>query len=160
MPIKYLVLDSGVVSKLCNPNGEQSGPVEQCLVRSIARFGGDLEIILPAVVLYEVRRGFLRGVDINKIRQESLERLDSIGTVHGVEPLGRDIAETGARFWADARQKGKPTSQTASDDKLDCDVLVAAYAAVLNGDLLTENVKHMVRYVGSSFHWEQYPPDY
>ena len=53
-----------------------------------------------------------------------------------------------AVFWAEARQQGR---QTAGDQSLDADVLLAGQAHALSGDVViaTTNVGHLSRFVAA-----------
>ena len=71
-------------------------------------------------------------------------------------PLTTDAMRQAAAFWAEARQRGRPT---ADDKALDGDVILAAQVATLessNGVVATTNVGHLSRYVQAAL-WRDIP---
>jgi predicted nucleic acid-binding protein len=97
-------------------------------------------ILVPAIVVYELRRELLR---LNRIK--SLELLDEFVRA---EPdryltLGDDDLRLAAKLWADLRKGGTPT---ADPHALDVDVILAAQAMSLGHTdfvVATTNVAHV-----------------
>lgn len=56
-----------------------------------------------------------------------------------------------AHFWGNSRANGKSTSDEKS---LDADVILAAQATLAQGQVLTENVKHLSLFVATKT-WQQ-----
>ena len=80
-------------------------------------------VVLPEIADYEVRRELLRGN-----RAAGLQRLDALVSLVEYVPLTTAAMRHAAAFWAEARQRGRPTD----DDKaLDGDVILAAQVATL-----------------------------
>ena len=99
-------------------------------------------VVLPEIADYEVRRELLRGR-----RQQGLRRLDALVETVEYLPLTTAAMRQAAVFWAEARQRGRPT---AEDKALDGDVILAAQVATMesgDGIVATTNVGHLSRYV-------------
>jgi predicted nucleic acid-binding protein len=115
---------------------------------------GGMEIIIPEIADYELRRELLRIEGT-----ESLLRLDALARELTYLPLTTETMRIAARLWAEARKERR---QTADDRALDADVILAAQALVKDRhDLVvaTTNVGHLSRYVAAS-DWRQIaPPD-
>ena len=109
--------------------------------------GSGHRIVIPEIADYEVRPELLRG---NKT--SGLARLDHLSQTLEYLPLTTEAMQLAAKFWAQARQSGRPT---AVDAALDADVILAAQAVLL-GDphvvVATSNVGHLSRYVDAA-HW-------
>ena len=95
-------------------------------------------VIVPEIADYEVRRELLRA---RKTR--SIQRLDALITKTEYLEITTEAMRQAAKYWADARQQGRPT---ADDKALDVDMILAAQAATLNRTnviIATTNVKHL-----------------
>lgn len=111
-----------------------------------------VELLIPEVADYEVRRELLRA---NRMR--GIQRLDELKTTLRYLPITTDAMLRAAELWADARRHGKPT---ASDASLDADVILAAQARTITGKdvvVATMNPKHLRRYI-SADHWQRIGP--
>ena len=96
------------------------------------------DIIIPEIADYEVRRELIRA---NKAA--SVTRLDQLHDELAYLPLHTDAMLMAADLWAQARQSGH---QTAGDDAIDGDVILAAQALYLglpNTVIATANVAHL-----------------
>jgi predicted nucleic acid-binding protein len=110
-----------------------------------------LEVILPEIVDYEVRRELLRAR-----KTEGITRLNWLKDTLQYAPLTTEVMLRAAELWALARQQGKPT---AKDDSLDGDVILAAQALALAEDpddvvVATTNPAHLARFVPAR-EWSQ-----
>jgi predicted nucleic acid-binding protein len=118
--VKRVLLDTGPLGLVSNPNA--SAENERCVfwMRSLAASG--VEVMLPEIADYEVRRELLRAGKTGRIR-----RLDALKTAPGMRylPLTTSSMLRAAKLWAQARQQGTPT---ADPKALDCDVILAAQA--------------------------------
>jgi predicted nucleic acid-binding protein len=137
-----VLLDTGPLGLVINPRG---GPdAEQCNVWMMSLLSTGAQVIVPEIADYEVRRELLRA---NKT--PGVQRLDELKTTIDYLPLTTETMLKAAEFWAETRQKGRPT---ADDKALDGDVILAAQAALMpdNGDdviVATTNVRHLERFV-------------
>ena len=140
---RTILLDSGPLGLVANPRGsEEAGRCARWLEN--AEKGG-ATIIVPEIADYEVRRKLVRAG-----RVRGIARLDAL--VSQVEYLAITTAamRRAAAFWAEARQRGLPTT---ADAALDGDVILAAQAATLDREdtiVATTNVKHLSRFVPSA----------
>ena len=99
-------------------------------------------LVLPEIADYEVRRELVRGR-----RVRGLQRLDALVDLVEYLPLTTAAMRQAAVFWAEARQRRRPTDD---DRALDGDVILAAQVATLesaDGIVATTNVGHLSRYV-------------
>lgn len=134
-----LVLDATPLGKLAHPrrNPEIARWYREMLT-------GGVQIIVPEVADYEVRRSFLQR---NLTR--SLAILDEMKATLSYLPIRTIHMLRAAELWADARQRGLPT---ADPKELDCDVILAAQALEAGAIVATENAGHLTRYV-TARHW-------
>jgi hypothetical protein len=140
---EFVLLDSGPLGQACRRPG--IGSADQCRLWIDALIARGVEVVVPEIADYEVRRELTR---INAVG--SLLRFDDL-VAHGglsYQPVSTAAWRQAALFWADARQSGIPT---ASPDALDADVVLAACAATIaqTGDqaiVATQNVGHLARY--------------
>jgi hypothetical protein len=105
------------------------------------------EIIIPAIVDYEIRRELILGELWGAV--DRLDTLYASGTVR-LLTISDAALRTASQLWADARRRGEPT---AHDHALDGDVILSAQAMEYCSDaddwrIITENVAHIARYVG------------
>ncbi len=105
------------------------------------------EIIIPAIVDYEIRRELILGELWGAV--DRLDALYTSGTVR-LLTINDTAMRTATRLWADVRRRGGPT---AHDHALDGDVILSAQAMEFCSDaddwqIITENVGHITRYVG------------
>jgi predicted nucleic acid-binding protein len=112
-------------------------------------------IVIPEIADYEVRRELMR-LDAH----QKLIRLDSLVTLVGIEylPISTQAMRLAARFWADSRRGGKPTSDPK---ELDADVILAAQATLASAArsviVATTNVRHLSRFVPAAA-WRDIDP--
>jgi predicted nucleic acid-binding protein len=101
-----------------------------------------VEVLIPEVADYEVRRELLRAG-----RSRGIERLDLLRESLVFLPISSDAMLRAAAFWADTRRRGKPT---ASDHSLDADAILAGQAATLSRErviVASSNPRHIARFV-------------
>ena len=137
---KSIFLDSGVIGLITNPNLSAEGI--SCAKWLLSHINKGNQIIIPAIVDYEVRRELLRA---NKVK--GLARLDELIDSLEYLPINTEAMRQAAVFWAEARQKGQPT---ASDKTIDADMILVAQVFVVdvqNKVIATTNVGHLSRFV-------------
>jgi predicted nucleic acid-binding protein len=110
----------------------------------VVRLRAGVEIIIPEIAGYEVRRELLRAG-----KRKGLERLDHLKRELTYLPLDSATMLRAAEFWANARNQGQPT---ADPKELDCDVILAAQAERATAIVATENVGHLSLFVDAR-HW-------
>jgi len=104
-----------------------------------------LEILIPAIADYEVRRELIR------LRASAkLLNLDDLRSRFAILDLSMAALDLAAEFWAMLRRGGKPT---AGPDDLDADAILAGMAATAGqpGDTMTiatTNIRHLSRFPG------------
>lgn len=149
MVSRVVALDAGPLGLVTNPKrSPESFAPAQCLQRLVA---AGSRVVLPEISDYEVRRELLRGRRVHGLR-----RLDALASLVEYLPITTAVMRQAAVFWADARQRGKPT---ADDRALDGDVILAAQVATLDssdGIVATTNVGHLSRYVQAAL-WRDIP---
>jgi predicted nucleic acid-binding protein len=143
-----VLLDTGPLGLVTHPNAETKNRKAAQWLWSLLSDG--IDVLIPEIADYELRRELLRA---GKTR--SVAVLDRYKASLGYAPLTTEAMLQAARFWASARQQGKPT---APDPALDGDVILAAQAALLGrgGDdvvIATTNVGHLSRFVPAQ-EWE------
>jgi predicted nucleic acid-binding protein len=85
-------------------------------------------VVVPEIADYELRRELIR---LNS--QKALVNLDLLAQQLEYLPLDTPTLRRAAELWAQARQRGQ---QTAADPALDCDVILAAQALSLGGNVI------------------------
>ncbi len=145
---KLILLDSGPLGLVSNPN--TSTEAESCRewVRE-REFQGDL-VIVSEIADYEVRRELIRAQKLNGVA-----RLNIVKSRLSYLAITTETMMRAAELWAQARQIGK---QTASDQALDADMILAAQALLLinGGDevvIATTNPKHLSLFVPAAI-WQ------
>lgn len=141
-----LVVDTGVLGRLCNPRrfSQLSREIER-----ISLEAPGTELIVPEVVDYELRRKLLHlsqyASDPTKqtASRKALMRLDKLGVILGRAAVTESVAREAAQLWAEARGEGR---STAHEQSLDIDVIVAAHCKLEQAEVLTLNKKHLERY--------------
>jgi predicted nucleic acid-binding protein len=135
-----IVLDATPLGLLCSPN---ESPLVKACNAWLQKMMIQADVIIPETTDYEVRRELIR---VGK--QKSIRRLDRMTQQLNYLALSTEMMRTAAELWAEARQEGKPT---ASDDKIDFDVILAAQALSLQSEVVvaTGNVKHLTQYVNA-----------
>lgn len=141
--VEYVLLDSGHLGLACRSRGHPVASTCHLWLDSLLARG--VEIFVPGVADYEVRRELTRIGAIGSIR-----RLDALVNNRGLRyaPITTGQMRQASVFWADARRRGLPT---ASPDALDADVILAACAMTIGqpGDQIivaTMNIGHLARY--------------
>lgn len=137
---RIVLLDSGPLGLVTNPGGSKQAVECGRWLQQIVACGAT--VMVPEIADYEVRRELLRAR-----RTRGIARLDALIARIDYLAITTETMRQAAKYWADARQQGRPT---AVDPALDGDVILAAQAATLNrADTLvaTTNVGHLSRYV-------------
>ena len=148
---RTVVLDSGPLGLIVH---QRAAPlVIECRRWIQQQLAAGNQVIVPAIVSYELRRELLRLK-----HERSIQLLDAF---IAAEP-GRDLALTDAHLrhaaslWADLRREGR---STADPHALDIDVILAAQTLSLGLDpsqfvVATTNLAHLDRLVPAQL-WEQ-----
>lgn len=139
-----LLLDTTILGRLCHPKQAQNKPVAQWLAGLLASEDEDLRVFVPEIADYELRRKLLHLISKKQATQQSIDRLDALAAQLEFLPLSTDTMRRAAEMWAEARSAGLPT---AADEALDGDVILAAQTESVGGIVLTENPKHLQRFV-------------
>ena len=146
---RVVVLDAGPLGLLSNP--KPSPNVIACGRWLRALLASGSSVVIPEIADYEVRRELIRAN-----RPKGLAELDALALRLPYIRIDTPIMRQAAALWAQARQRGRPTSGTAS---LDADVILAAQALSLgdpNVIVATTNVAHISRFVAAEL-WEHIP---
>jgi predicted nucleic acid-binding protein len=133
-----VLLDAGPLGMITNPRS--SSDTEACKNWLASLVYKGVEVIIPEIADYEVRRGLLRAG-----KDRGIGRLDALHAMLGYVPITTAVMLRAAEFWASARRMGR---QSADDASLDADMILAAQAGVLvrDGDetvIATTNVRHL-----------------
>jgi predicted nucleic acid-binding protein len=132
-----ILLDAGPLGMVSNPKASRRN--RDCYEWLLSAVADGARVLLPEIADYEVRRELLRA---NKAK--GLERLDLLKQTLEYLPLSTGIMLRAAQLWADARRSGLPT---ADRHALDCDVILASQALEVGGEVVTDNVGHLSRFV-------------
>lgn len=140
---QFVLLDSGPLGHACKRPGALLGDQSRNWIDGLLSRGVD--VMIPEICDYEVRRELMRIRAFGSLRR--LDDLVESGKILYL-PISTAVWREAARFWADARNRGRPT---ASPDALDADVILAACAVTIGrpGDqviVATTNVGHLSRY--------------
>jgi predicted nucleic acid-binding protein len=138
-----LLLDTGILGRLCHPRIEQHRPFTEWLARRLDR-GGRAGVILPEIADYELRRKLLHLRLKHPRSRTGLARLDQLVEVLVYLPLSTPVMRRAAELWARARASGLPT---AGEAELDGDIILAAQAQMADGTVVTMNPRHLSRFV-------------
>jgi predicted nucleic acid-binding protein len=134
-----VLLDAGPLGMITNPKSSPENEACKNWLASLVYKG--VEVIIPEIADYEVRRELLRAG-----KDRGLGRLDALKAMLGYAPITTAVMLRAAEFWASARRMGR---QSADDASLDADMILAAQAGALvrDGDetvIATTNVRHLV----------------
>ncbi len=142
-----VLLDGGPLGLVSNPKATEAG--RDCREWMRALIARGVWICRPEIIDYEIRRELLRADKV-----QGLARLDLLKRSIHYLPITTPIMVKAAELWADVRRRGLPTADSKA---LDCDVILAAQALVVNGIVATENVNHLSRLVTTK-HWRDITP--
>ena len=134
-----LLLDTGILGRLCHPRKKQNRPLAEWMAR-ILNTDVDIQVFVPELADYELRRKLLHLIRKGQATQLSIDRLDDLGRLLEYLPLDTPTIRKAAELWAEARAQGIPTS---ADPALDGDVILAAQALAVSGTVVTTNPKHI-----------------
>jgi len=141
-----VLLDSGPLGLVTNPKRSlTSMACAQWLQRLVS---AGCRVLIPEIADYEVRRELLRAD-----KKRGLAQLDTLATLIEYLPITTRAMRHAAEFWAQARRQGQ---QTAGDNTIDSDMILAAQAVTLdtaNVVIATTNVGHLSRFAPAEL-WE------
>src|SRR4051812_22303299 len=98
-----ILLDAGPLGMITNPKATIKN--KECYEWMENLFINGVQIYVPEITDYEVRRELLRANKINGIK-----RLDTVKNSIGYLPLNTTIMLKAAELWAQARNTGIPTA--------------------------------------------------
>jgi hypothetical protein len=133
-----VLLDAGPLGMITNPKSSPENEACKNWLASLAYNG--VEVVIPEIADYEVRRELLRAG-----KDRGLGRLNALKGMLGYAPITTSVMLKAAEFWATARQVGRPS---ANDASLDADMILAAQAGALVAEgtetvIATTNVRHL-----------------
>src|SRR4051812_26682517 len=105
-----LVLDTGILGQHCHPGNEKNQAICQWLTRLLNSDNPDIQIILPEICDYELRRKLLHLVRKGQATAKSIGRLDNLTKILDYLPLDTQSMHKAAQLWAEARAQGLPTT--------------------------------------------------
>ncbi len=113
-----ILLDAGPLGLVTNPKASTAATACNLWLEHLLE--QRIEVVIPEIADYEVRRELLRA---HKIR--GLQRLHALSQSLPYAPISTAIMRIAAGLWAQARQQGRPMADPAA---LDADVILAATA--------------------------------
>jgi hypothetical protein len=116
-----VLLDAGPLGMITNPKSSPENEACKNWLASLAYNG--VEVVIPEIADYEVRRELLRAS-----KDRGLGRLNALKGMLGYAPITTPVMLKAAEFWATARNVGR---QSADDASLDADMILAAQAWAL-----------------------------
>ena len=133
-----VLLDAGPLGMVTNPKSSPENEACKNWLSGLAYRG--IEVVIPKIADYEIRRELLRAG-----KGRGIGRLNALKGMLGYAAVSTPVMLKAAEFWAAARNMGR---QSAADASLDADMILAAQAAVLAGDsgptvIATTNVRHL-----------------
>jgi hypothetical protein len=142
--VRAIVLDASPLGLIAYA---KASPVAADCVRWLAALlDAGVQVYVPEIADYEVRRELLRGG-----LSAGLTRLDALIATSGITylPLSTAAMRDAANLWADARRRGRPT---ADPKALDGDAILAAQTRLLGFEadefvVATSNVGHLALWV-------------
>jgi predicted nucleic acid-binding protein len=141
-PLRAILLDSGPLSLASNPRPTtESDACSRWLEDHVL---GGVQVIVPEIVDYEIRRELLRAD-----KPAGIAGLEMLTDTLTYLPLTTDMLRQAAAFWAKARRAGRTT---ADPHALDGDAILAAQALSLGyapGEFVvaTTNIGHLSQFV-------------
>ena len=138
-----MLLDTGPTGLLISPSAKALHG--QCWTWLVQLESTSVEVLLPTIVDFEIRRELLRiGATAN------LRALDELRGRLGVVDVGSSAFLRAAEFWAIVRKAGKPT---AHPEALDADTIIAGIASEIGEAwdeviIATNNTDHFSRFPG------------
>lgn len=147
---RFVLLDAGPLGLAASTPGKPD--VDHCRAWLVHLETSGVEVIIPAIADYEVRRELIRARATAKLR-----RLDALAIRFARADIDAAAFDRAAEFWAQLRRLGMPT---AGDEDLDADAILAGLAATMGGlgdvvTIATKNPRHLVRFPG--IHAELWP---
>ena len=148
-----LLLDSNILGQIVQPTVEENRPV----VAVMSRLFRDVRyrVYFPEIIDYELRRKLLHLAEhphqARKWAKEALTALDRFVSTDYI-PITTETMRLAARLWAQTRISGRPTG---SEEELDVDVILAAQAQQVGGQIITTNEKHF-RGIADVFDWRSF----
>ena len=144
-----VLLDGGPLGLVVHPR-----PSRRFGDWAAALAAGPLEIGVPEVVHYELRRELLR---LGK--SQSLSRLAAFVAETGFFRTHSGVFTRAAELWAEARRLGRPTADSKA---LDIDMLLCATVQLLRESgidavIATTNVRHLKPFV-PAYEWQTLDP--
>jgi predicted nucleic acid-binding protein len=127
-------------------NPKSSPENEECKNWLATLVAKGVEVVVPEIVDYEVRRELLRAG-----KERGLGRLDALKGMLDYAPITTPVMLKAAELWAIARRAGQ---QAADDASLDADMILAAQADSLNraddpAVIATTNVRHLALFASA-----------
>lgn len=119
-----VLLDAGPLGMITNPKSSPENEACKTWLAGLAYSG--IEVVIPEIADYEVRRELLRAD-----KDRGVGRLDALKGMLGYAPITTPVMLKAAEFWATARKFGR---QSAGDTSLDADMILAAQAVDLSRD--------------------------
>lgn len=148
-----LLLDANILSRLCHPTYEKNLALSKWIEKVVSS-RPSASVCVPEIADYEVRRGLLHvALRSGRSTTRSLLRLDLLSETLEYIPLNTQTMRRAAGLWAEARRSGQPT---AVKEALDGDVILAAQALEVSGIVVTENTRHLGRFV-AAYEWQEVP---
>lgn len=138
--VDVVLLDTGPLGQVTNPKITPANTACVKWYQSLVASGR--RIVVPEIADYEIRRELLRA---NKV--PGIARLDGLLQTLEYLPITTAAMRQAAVFWAQARQQGR---QTAGNNTIDCDMILAAQAVTLGAPdfiIATTNPKHLSGFV-------------
>lgn len=149
-----VLLDSGVLGVVCNPNPSQE--VINCKEWMYNLLAKGVSIKTSVICDYEVRRSLILASQTSP-NINGIENLEGLQNIIDFLDIDKEIFNIAAQLWAKARLENRPTSNSKN---IDVDMIISAHWQVLKNKspgryvvVATTNIRHLRQFT-EAHNWQ------
>ncbi len=138
-----LLLDTGVLGRLCNPTAERVRPYSFWLIGFLEKSDANRALV-PEIADFELRRELIRSARAAGVeRTRQIDKLDALSARLQYLPVTTVDWRRASDLWADSRNEGTPSAPPAARDG---DGILAAQAIRVGSGVGTFDRRQLSRF--------------